>query len=188
MPGIARTAAADERIDRAAERSRELSLVFYDEYPRLWALAFAMLGDVHLAEETVMEAFSKAFSAWGRIRRADRPSAYLRKIVLNQARGKLRRRGLEQRVNALFHGRAEREASAEWASKHSDARLDVWNALATLPPRQRACVVLRYFDDLTDSQVAEILDCSVGTVKSHLFRARKALAGLLDEPQGSEAR
>lgn len=182
MPGIARTAASDERIDRAAERSRELSLVFYDEYPRLWAVAFAMLGDAHLAEETVMEAFSKAFSSWGRIRQVDRPSAYLRKIVLNMCRGKLRRRGLEQRVNALVHGRADRERFSEWISKHSDVRLDMWDALERLPARQRACVVLRYFDDMTDAQVADVLDCSVGTVKSHLFRARKTLAGLLDEP------
>jgi len=182
MPGIARTATRDERIDRAAESSRELSLVFYEEYPRLWAMSFAMLGDVHLAEETVMEAFSKAFSSWGRIRQVDRPSAYLRKIVLNLCRGKLRRRGLEQRVNALVHGRSTTERSPEWVSKDSDARLDVWNALVTLPMRQRACVVLRYFDDMTDAQVAEILDCSVGTVKSHLFRARKTLAQLLDGP------
>ncbi|MBW3594740.1 MAG: SigE family RNA polymerase sigma factor [Actinobacteria bacterium] len=185
MSGIARTAASDDRIDRAAERSRELSVVFYEEYPRLWAMAFAMLGDVHLAEETVMEAFSKAFSAWGRIREFDRRSAYLRKIVLNLCRGKLRRRGLEQKVNALMHRRSEREASGDWVSKHSDARLDVWDALGRLPERQRACVVLRYFDDMTDAQVAEILDCSVGTVKSHLFRARKTLADLLDEPPGS---
>ena len=188
MPGIARTAATEDRFDRAAERSRELSLVFYEEYPRLWAMAFAMLGDVHLAEEAVMEAFSKAFSSWGRIRQVDRPSAYLRKIVLNMCRGKLRRRGLEQKVNALVHGRSEREASPEWVSKESDTRVDMWKALASLPPRQRVCVVLRYFDDMTDGQVAEVLDCSVGTVKSHLFRARKTLAELLDEaPEGERS-
>ena len=187
MPGIARTAARDERLDTAAERSRELSAVFYEEYPRLWSMAFAMLGDAHLAEEAVMDAFSKAFSAWGRIRRADRPSAYLRKIVLNLCRSRLRRRAIEQRVNALVYGRSEREASPDWADKQSDARLDLWNALSHLPVRQRECVVLRYLDDMTDAQVADTLDCSVGTVKSHLFRARKSLAHLLDEPLGGRS-
>ena len=180
MTGIARTAAGDERIGRVAERSREFSAIFYDEYERLWAVAFAMLGDVHLAEETVMEAFSKAFTAWGRVRRADDPPAYLRKIALNLCRSRLRRRAIEQRVNALVHRRGERERPPAWTAKNSDTRVDVMMALAQLPTRQRACVVLRYFDDMTDSQVAETLDCSVGTVKSHLFRARKTLERLLD--------
>ena len=161
-----------------------MSVVFYEEYPRLWAVAFAMLGDAHLAEEAVMEAFSKAFSSWGRIRRVDNPSAYLRKIVLNLCRSRLRRRSVEQRVNALVHVRSDREAPRGWVARQSDDRLDLWNALSRLPSRQRACVVLRYLDDMTDAQVAEILECSVGTVKSHLFRARKSLAHLLDEPPG----
>lgn len=181
MPGIARTVVTDERLERADERTRELAAVFYDQYPRLWAVAFGMLGDAHLAEEAVMDAFGNAFSSWSRIRNAEHPHAYLRKIVLNVCRGKLRRRAIEHRVNALVHGRSERDPVAGWNAPESDARVDIWNALSHLPARQRACVVLRYFDDMTDVQVAETLDCSVGTVKSHLSRARRTLAGLLDE-------
>ena len=180
MTGIARTATGESRIGRADERSRELSAVFYDEYARLWSVAFAMLGDPHLAEETVMEAFSKAFSSWAQIRSADRPSAYLRKIVLNLCRSRLRRRAIEHRVNALAHRRTERDDRGEWVARKSDARLDMWDALALLPARQRACVVLRYFDDMTDAQVADVLGCSEGAVKSHLFRARKNLEGILE--------
>lgn len=184
MTGIARTAAGEELLGQATERSREFSAVFYEEYPRLWAVAFAMLGDADLAEETVMETFSMAFSAWGRVQRAENRSAYLRKILLNLCRSRWRRRGIEQRVNALVHGRNEREQMPEWVSRNSDARLDMWSALAQLPGRQRACIVLRYYGDMTDEQVAETLQCSVGTVKSHLFRARKALGQLLDPSEG----
>ena len=180
MTGIARTATGEGRIGRADERSSELSAVFYEEYGRLWSVAFAMLGDPHLAEEAVMEAFGKAFSSWAQVRGADRPSAYLRKIVLNQCRSRLRRRAIEHRVNALAHRRTERDARGEWVSRNSDARLDMCDALALLPARQRACVVLRYFDDMTDAQVAEVLGCSEGAVKSHLFRARKTLEGILE--------
>ena len=186
MTGITRTAAGDERIGRAEERSRELTAVFYDQYARLWSVAFAMLGDPHLAEETVMDAFSKAFSSWTQVKGADRPSAYLRKIVLNLCRSRLRRRAIEHRVNALAHRRAERQDQGTWRSHNSDARMNMWDALMFLPPRQRACVVLRYFDDMTDSQVAEVLGCSEGAVKSHLFRARKTLETLLDS-EGEQA-
>jgi RNA polymerase sigma-70 factor (sigma-E family) len=172
MMQIARTATGG--TNEARDESRDLSTVFYEEYPRLWSIAFAMLGDAHLAEEVVMETFVKAFSSWTRLRRLDYPPAYLKKVVLNLCRSKLRRRSIEMRVNALAHGADQRHGDA-WEQSGSDIRLDVLDALAELSPMQRACVVLRYFDDMTDRQVAETLDCSVGTVKSHIFRARKAL-------------
>lgn len=184
MTGIARTA-TDERIGRAAAKSREFSAVFYEEYPRLWAVAYAMLGDGHLAEETVMEAFSTAFSSWSRFRAADNPPAYLRKTVLNLCRSGLRRRAIEHRVNAVIHVRNERERVPEWTSTHSDSHMDLWIAVQRLPARQRACVVLRYFADMTDQQVAETLDCSVGTVKSHLSRARRSLERFLASEEES---
>ena len=179
MTGIARTA-VDDRIGRAAEQSREFSAVFREEYPRLWAVAFALVGDTHLAEEITMEAFSAAFSSWGRVCRAENRSAYLRKMVLNLCRSRWRRRKIELRVQAVVEGRGEREPNKAWASKDSDERIDVWAVLATLPERQRACVVLRYYGDLTDEQIAETLRCSIGTVKSHLHRARKTLETRLD--------
>jgi RNA polymerase sigma-70 factor (ECF subfamily) len=58
--------------------------------------------------------------------------------------------------------------------------MDVWDAVVRLPARQRACVVLRYYADLTDEQVADTLGCSIGTVKSHLHRARRSLETMLD--------
>jgi RNA polymerase sigma-70 factor (sigma-E family) len=184
MMQIARSTAGE--ADETRDDSRDLSTVFYEEYPRLWSIAFAMLGDAHLAEEVVMETFVKAFSSWTRLRRLDYPPGYLKKIVLNLCRSKLRRRSIELRVNALAHRSSERNQE-RWEQSGSDIRLDVLDALAELSPMQRACVVLRYFDDMTDRQVADTLDCSVGTVKSHIFRARKALGKTFElEMEGPE--
>lgn len=180
MTSIARTA-VDERIAEGSRWSREFSATFYEEYPRLWAVAYALVGDAYVAEELTMEAFSTAYSSWGRVSRADNRSAYLRKIVLNLSRSRWRRRKIEQRVNGVVHGRSERDASAYWVSRESDDRLDVWAAVVQLPARQRACVVLRYYADLSEEQVAESLGCSVGTVKSHLHRARRSLEELLGD-------
>jgi RNA polymerase sigma-70 factor (sigma-E family) len=186
MTGIARTA-VDERIGRAAERSRDFAATFNDEYPRVWAVAYALVGDRDLAEEIAMEAFSAAFSSWRHVIRAENRSAYLRRIVLNLCRSKWRRRKVEQRANAAAQRRGEREKHQGWAAKHSDARMDVWDALVRLPARQRACVVLRYYADLTDEQVAETLGCSIGTVKSHLHRARRSLETMLDPAREVDA-
>ena len=174
-------AAEQLRLEESRERGRDLTAVFYEQYPGLWSLAYAMLRDAYLAEEVVMETFVKAFSSWGRLRRLDYPAGYLRKIVLNLCRSKLRRRSIELRVNALVHRRGQHDESP-WQPSGADLRLDVWDAIGTLSPMQRVCVILRYFDDLTDPQVAQALGCSVGAVKSHIFRARKALEKVLHQP------
>lgn len=180
MMQIARSTTADERTTDVRGRSEEMSALFYAEYPGLWAVAFAMLGDRHLAEEIVMDAFTKAFSSWGRMRRLDYPPGYLKKIVVNLCRSRLRRKAIELRVNALAKRRDDRDVSR---LPGSDTRLDVWMAIRDLSPMQRACIVLKYFDDMTEAQVAETLDCSVGTVKSHIFRARKSLEKTMEDPR-----
>ena len=171
-------------MDRAA-RQRELSELFYDEYRGLWSLAYAILGDPHAAEEIAMEAFVKAYSSWGRLRRMDWPGGYLRKIVVNLSRSKLRRRIVELRVNALSH-RGPEAADPSWDDARSDARIDVLSSLRDLPPRQSACIVLRYMEDMTLAEIAAVLDCSVGTVKSHLFRARRTLESALSTTGGKQ--
>ena len=176
-------ATSPEETATAAQRDQHLAALFHEEYPRLRTSALAMLGDPQLAEEIVMEAFVKAFSSWRQLRRMEHPQSYLKKIVLNLCRSKLRRRSIELRVNALFHRRGE---LGWWEPSGSEVRLDVWNSLSRLSPMQRACVVLRYFDDMKDRLIADVLDCSPGTVKSHIFRARKTLHTMLDRPDGGD--
>jgi RNA polymerase sigma-70 factor (sigma-E family) len=152
--------------------------LFDAEYSRLRGLAYVLVGDSHAAEEIVMEAFVKAFASWSRMRHLEWPAGYLRKIVINLCRGLIRRQRIEYRVNALLELRKE-PRSNEWEARQSDARLDLWAAVRSLPERQRSCVVLHYLEDLTDSEVAHILGCSVGTVKTHMFRARASLERML---------
>lgn len=161
------------------ERDRRISALFDQHYDRLCGLAAVILGDADLAEEIVMEAMAKTFTGWGRIRNQERADAYLRRAVINLCRSRIRRKTLEKRVNETVSG-WERLRPAAWdASLHETARV-VWNAVRELPVRQRACVVMFYMDDLSESQIAEALDCSTGTVRSQLSRARDKLRVLLE--------
>ena len=148
-------------------REERLSSLFDEHYLSLRGLAFVMLGDRAQAEEVVMEAFVKAFTGWNRFRSLEYPHAYLRQIVVNHCRSKFRREQVEKRVNVLLHS-----STPETSESDADLRMDIWDSVRRLPERQRACVVLRYAEDLPEAEIAEILDCSVGTVKSQLFKAR----------------
>ena len=130
-----------------------------------------------------MEACVRAFSSWSTVRRLDWPAGYLRRIVINLCRGRLRRQRIESRVNALIAVGKEGSASS-WDARQSDARLDVWAAVRRLPDRQRSCVVLHYLEDMSDAEVARILGCSIGTVKTHMHRARASLSHTLGAQLG----
>lgn len=161
-----------ERSD--AERDRQVTALFDRNYGPMCRLAYVILGDAALAEEIVMEALLKMFTAWGRIRDVDSVDPYLRRAVVNLCRSRIRRKTIESRVNTTIHQREERRGPDWDPERHETSRV-VWEAVRHLPERQRACVVLRYFEDLPEGQIAEVLDCSVGTVKSQLNKARAKL-------------
>jgi len=156
------------------ERDRAIEALFDRHYAPMCRLAYVILGDAALAEEIVMEALIKTFSGWGRIRDVSRADAYLRRAVVNLCRSKIRRKTIEARVNAVSFRRAELKQPDWDPESHETSRL-VWSAVRGLPERQRACVVLRYFEDLPEAQIADVLGCSVGTVKSQLSKARSKL-------------
>ena len=165
-------------LDRTTERQRDrqVAALFDESYLPLRGLAFVMLGDAAAAEEVVMEAFAKACSGWNRFRNVEHPQAYLRQVVVNLCRAKFRRQKVELRVNEMMH-----RGDAAVAGADHDARIDLWDAVRTLPDRQRACVVLRYLEDMTEIEIADTLDCSTGTVKSQLSKARAKLERALGE-------
>lgn len=163
-------------------REEQIAALFDEHYPSLRGLAFVMLGDRSLAEELVMEAFVKAFTGWDRFRTLEHPHAYLRQVVVNLCRSRFRRQKIEFRVNELMHA-GDRDAT----ESGTDLRLDVWDAVRRLPERQRACVVLRYAEDLPEAEIAEILQCSVGTVKSQLFKAKSKMEQELRTTHGGGA-
>jgi RNA polymerase sigma-70 factor (sigma-E family) len=160
--------------ERGSPKNDLLEAVFAEHYGGFCRLATLLLGDVAGAEEVVQEAFLRTFSSWWRVRQPDRARWYVRAAVVNLCRSRLRRRGTEEAGN-----RASWRDPAEWTDDAVDDALVVLDAVRTLPPRQRETVVLRYYEDLTERDVAAALGCSVGTVKSQLARARASLARTL---------
>jgi len=124
-----------------------------------------LTGDQYAAEDLLQNALIKAAANWGRIHTA--PEAYVRRIMYREQASWLRRRA-RRRETAM--AQVPEPATADGAAD-VEARLALWDALLALPPRRRAVLVLRYLEDLPESQVAEILGCSVGTVRSQNHKA-----------------
>lgn len=175
----------DQRSD--AQRDSDVAALFDRHYAPLCRLAYVILGDAQMAEEIVMDALLKTYKGWGRIRDLDRSDAYLKRAVVNLCRSKIRRKMVENRVNEVTHHRDALKTPSWDPERHETSRL-VWAAVKTLPERQRAAVVLRYFEDLPEAQIAEVLECSVGTVKSQLSKARAKLEKQLGASLGEESR
>jgi RNA polymerase sigma-70 factor (sigma-E family) len=140
---------------------------------------FAMLltGDDHRAEDLVQDALTKAYLRWSRIRRADNPDVYLRRLVINGSRSWWRRRANRETPGLTA---PERAAPGDLGDEAA-ARDQLWRLIAALPDQQRAVVVLRFYEDLDDATIAQILECSPATVRTHAMRALHKLRGNLGE-------
>jgi RNA polymerase sigma-70 factor (sigma-E family) len=139
---------------------------------------YGLTGDLGLAEDLAQTALTRACASWSRVRRADDPDAYVRKIMINSNRSRFRRR----RVAELLTDSPPEELSGRSAREHED-RPELLAALMSLPAGQRTVVVLRYWMDLSEAEVAASLGCSVGNVKSQAARALAKLRlnpGLVD--------
>ena len=128
----------------------------------LLRFAHVLTGDPHRAADLVQDALEKTLLSWDRIIRKDDPEGYVRRAIVNR-HVSVWRRTRRERLVADTPDRPH-----EGARPHDD---ELWAALATLPPRQRAVLVLRYYEDLSEADTAAVLGCSVGTVKSQAFRA-----------------
>jgi RNA polymerase sigma-70 factor (sigma-E family) len=128
--------------------------------------AYLMVGDAQLAQDLVQEALTKTYVAWPRLRDPRNAEAYCRKAITTTAISWFRRKGWnnERPTEQLPEG-ASRQAGLEAAVAEHDV---VWRALLTIPPRQRAALVLRFYEDLTEAQTAAAMGCAVGTVKSQV--------------------
>jgi RNA polymerase sigma-70 factor (sigma-E family) len=145
---------------------------FRATWPRLFRTAYAVAGDAASAEDALQASYARAYASWRRISSVDHPEAYVRRMVVNQILGD-RRRGWWRRERPVAEiGDAGRVESPEVGVTDRHA---VWAAVQGLPVRQRAVVVLRYYEDLSEREIAEVLGCSPGTVKS---QASAALANL----------
>ena len=138
--------------------------------------AWLLTGDWALAEDLVQTALVRAWPRWERIRHRDDPEIYVRRVMLNTWSTWTRRRWRGEKPAADV---PEHAAAGDLAAEVT-VRLAVRGALLSLSPRQRAVLVLRVYDDLSEAQVAEVLDCPAGTVKSTMSRA---LAQLRADPR-----
>jgi RNA polymerase sigma-70 factor (sigma-E family) len=147
-------------------------------WSRLLRTTYAICGDHQLAEDALQSAFAHAYASWSRVQRADDSLAYVRRIAVNAA--------LKQQGRAFRRRESVVESLPEPASMAAQdavgAHDEMWMAVQTLPPRQRAVVVLRYYEDLTEREIAEVLRCRPGTVKSQASAALARLRAVLQEP------
>ena len=162
--GMTRTRAPGPPPDFAAWYAVEL--------PRICRAMALAAGDVGLGEEAAAEAFARALLNWDRVGRMDAPGAWVYTVALNEVRRSWRRTVLERR-----HVQRLRDERLPAPTEPDDA---LWRAVAALPPRARAAVALRYVADLTEAQVADVMNVSRGTVAATLSTARRRLAAELE--------
>jgi RNA polymerase sigma-70 factor (sigma-E family) len=144
--------------------------------------AYLLCGDWHLAHDLVQDTLVKAYQHWPRVRQADSPDAYVRRILVNEARGRWRRRDRDMPVSRFAE---EREPVAPDATDEIARRAGLLQALLTLPLRQRATIILRYLEGMTERETAAALGCSEGTVKSQSARALGTLRSFADREEST---
>lgn len=170
----------DELTVRGSRTDRDADFEAYvsASQTRHLRTAFLLTGDQHLAEDLLQTALAKLYLAWHRVASRESLDAYVRRIMVNE--------------NTSWHRRAwkRRETVVDVVPEHSnpadpyrmfDQRDRLWPLVQRLPARQRAAVVLRYYEDLSERDTAAILNCSVGTVKSQTSRAIATLRTAYEE-------
>lgn len=154
----------------------------FDEYvalrgTALLRFAYLLTGDHHLAEDLLQEALVKVHRRWSGLRRTDQPTAYVRKAILRQY---LSWRRLRSSAELPSEVTPDRPASGADHAERLAERDALWHALATLPRQQRAVLVLRFYEDLEDTAIGQLIGCSEVTVRSH---ASRGLARLRETAQ-----
>ena len=148
---------------------------------RLVKVAHSIVRDQHAAEDVVQTAFVKAYASWWRISRTNDPVAYARRMVVNAALAHLRKPSLRHEVPAPEPPEPSRMSADPTAATAASGGGEMWTLLGLLPPRRRAVVVLRYYEGLSEREIAEVLGCRPGTVKSQASAALTTLRVYLGE-------
>lgn len=169
-------------LDGRRDTTSSFADVYNAHHRRAVRLAWLLTGDPHAAEDAVAEAMTKVWRQWDK-GRVDDVGPYLRRAVVNQVRSRGRRKVLERREAGKRHGDAR---GVRLHDEDIADRDEIWRALNELPPRQRQTIVLRYYEDLSEADTAEILGVSVGTVKSQVSRGIARMRDLVGEPTAPE--
>jgi RNA polymerase sigma-70 factor (sigma-E family) len=150
--------------------------------PGLRRSAYLLCGDAYLADDLVSNVLIKVYRKWNRLATVEHPDAYLRRMLVCGYLDELRRPWRRERASATVP-----EPPAHYDRDHPD-RQYLMALLDRLSRRQRAALVLRFYSDLSVEQTAEVMGCSISTVKTHTHRALAELRGLLEHPQPQPAR
>ena len=144
-------------------KDQDFRAFFEAEFRPLRRLGYLLTGDWAEAEDLAQEAMVRTYRAWSRITERDRPGAYARSVLVNRRRSLLRR-------SAVAAKHAEMLRAPEYRPDLSAEGMVLWEAIRALPQRQRAAIVLRFYEDMPEAEVAAALDMPVGTVKSLVHR------------------
>lgn len=157
----------------------DFSVFVAERRSALLRAARAISGDTHTAEDLLQAALTAVFTHWDRIRDQRSAEAYVRRTMVNQLISWRRQpwRTAERLTDVIPepHRGAEPDRQPQWATPQ------LWPLVAKLPPRQRSVVVLRYYEELTETETAAVLRCSVGTVKSSASRGLAALRRIVGD-------
>ena len=166
-----------EPVAKEWDATQAVTEIYSTHYRSLVRLAVLLVRDVATAEEVVQDSFVAMHGGWRRLRDSDNALSYLRQSVVNRSRSVLRHRVVVDR-NAPKP--PPDMPSAEHGAIALFERSAVISALRTLPPRQREALVLRFYADMSEAQIADAMQISRGAVKSHTARAMQALRAVLE--------
>ena len=144
-------------------KDQEFREFFEAEFRPLRRLGYLLTGDWAEAEDLAQEAMARTYRAWARITERDRPGAYARSVLVNRRRSLLRR-------SAVAGKHAEMLRAPEYRPDLGEDGMVLWEAIRALPDRQRAAIVLRFYEDMPEAEVAAALNMPLGTVKSLVHR------------------
>ena len=160
-----------EMTDRQSERDADFAAYLQARRASVLRTAYLLSGDLHTAEDLTQTAFAKLYLAWDRVRDRESIDGYLRRILVNE-NNSLWRRGWKRRE----HATDELPEPTPVLDQYDDGRdAALWDVVQSLPKKARAVLVLRYYEQLSEAETAEVLGVSVGTVKSQTSRALAAL-------------
>ena len=142
---------------------------------QLLRTACLVTGDAHHGEDLLQTALAKAYGSWAKVRRADHPAAYVRRLMINAHLSWVRRLMNTEQVLETFPD----VGSGDPQTAHAEND-EMRQALLRLSPRVRTAVVLRYFDDLSEAETAQVMGCSRSTVNNHVSRGLAVLRTVLD--------
>lgn len=149
-----------------------LAKLYNEHSPSAFRLAFLLTGDTDLAEDLVQDSFVRLIGRFGNLRSPEAVNAYIKRTVVNLSSDLFRHRRVERAYLARLRGNTTRLPDELPDVEGKD---HLWAQLQQIAPRQRSALVLRYYEDLSEQETADVLDCSLRTVKSLVARGMHAM-------------